>query len=256
MQDNVNSNDFSDGHLTMPIASCASAINNAAALLLTNDKYDLAITELTKALKLLAKQMRQGNIKSEPSLTGMPEPILAFVPDKAGVFVDLKSTQATSCGDVSLRRQQHRFIFRKPIYLENANVLPPLASTYETLSYAVIYNLALAWQLSGLATVDELSRISMLRKALCLYEKTTNIMANGRVEGDPLLYMSVICNMGALHSCFEDKENEASCQELLLSAIMCCIYSGYRNPQWGVLLEGFLSNVMLRFLPPVAASAA
>lgn len=143
------------------------------------------------------------------------------------------------------------------MYVQKEDVLPPVTGTYETLSFAVIYNLALSWQLSGLAaTNNEASRTEKLRKAMALYEHANRIMANGRVARDPLQYMATVCNMGVLYAYFHNEDRAAACEQMLLSAVMCCIDSGYNHPAWDSLLEGFLAKAMPMLLAPLAAAAA
>lgn len=217
------------------IVGYASKINNAAAVALQKGDHNIAIAELTIALKTLSKRLRCMDTHSKCSIEGAntpPQPILlGFVPE----IVDCNAESNQGCID--------RFVFRNPMCIQNTEAFQPSCSTFETLSYVVIYNLALAWQLSGIAADDDESRTVKLRKALKLYEHSNKILANGKVAIDLLQHMAVLCNMGAIYDFFKDAR-AAACQESLLSAAMYCIDTGYQRPELGETLQGLLSNAM------------
>jgi hypothetical protein len=236
----------------------ASDINNTAAMHLQKGHHEVAIAELSTALATLSKRLRMlAGVNSaggslEQGGMNVPKPILGFVPESGGsLFKDTyavnKNGANTDSKPQSNEQEGHgRFVFRSPVYIQNVDALLPITNTFEALSYVVIYNLALAFQLSGLAADDDALRTVRLRKALWLYEHTNKILQHGKFVADPLHYMAVLCNMGAIYNFFNEDARAAVCQESLLSAAMHCIVGGIKRPaQWASIVEVFLSNMRL-----------
>ncbi len=236
----------------------ASDINDLAAMYIRKGDYERAISDLTNALNLLAHQIRK-EVNDERTFERehFRRAILGFSLDaRESVFLDT--------GKVYLSRayasSQSEFcfhMFQSPICIQNVAELMPDTASFEAVSFAVLYNLALSWQLSGLAVTEQATRSSLLRKAVSLYEHANRIVKTGHVlDGVPLLYMGLLCNMGTLYVTLQEHNKATACQELLLSAVMCCIQNSHRERSWNSLLDGFLSHVMQRLFADSAAPAA
>jgi hypothetical protein len=230
-----------------PLAYAANMINDAALLHMTRAEYDQAIEILTATLKLLANKMRvETKFETICQARSSPNPRLRFASESKDLFLEPPQ--------VNLGPQK---IFRSPICIQNGTELLPGTSTYESLSFVVVYNLALAWHLkSVMFATDEASKTSMLRKALALYEHTTKIMSNGTLSGDPLPYMALACNMGALCLDLGCTQRFRACQSALLSTILCCVDGEYTTSNWDLLLDGFLSNASHGVFVMITAPAA
>lgn len=246
-----------------------SNINNSAALHLQDGKYKLAISELTEALVLLSKRLRKEEVQNDSSFEGVilsPKPILGFAmgrdeqegllakPDNAAVLVSKCFTPSIKDETQANASPVENFVFRSPMYIQNAGELLPTTCTIEVISYAVIYNIALAWHLSALMPGnDAASRTAKLKKALSLYEQTNKLLENGNITTYPLPYMAVLCNTGVIYKFFNEAVKATTCQDLLLSTMMFCIERGCQSPGWDSIVEGFLAN--LRLLTDVAPAA-
>jgi hypothetical protein len=112
------------------------------------------------------------------------------------------------------------------------------------LSFAVIYDLALAWHLHGVLTVKNDSlRNTRLHRALSLYQHAT------------LFHLATVCNIGHIYGCLGEDTKAEDSSQLSLSAILCLVDSG-ADPEHSIELEGLISNVMPIILKEASAAAA
>jgi len=231
------------------ICEVTDAINKAAIVHLPRAEYNEAIEILTSALSLLSDTVR-ANGEQETSFRRKPlqNPVLHFSSSQSSeLFVG-------SCSQV---RHGIQKVFQSPICVTNGSDLLPGTDTFVILSFVVIYNLALSWHLKAVShTTQNHSRTSMHRKALNLYEFASKIMANGGISGDPLPYMAVVSNMGALCLDLGCAERSRACQSALLSTILCCVDSRYTTSNWERLLDGFLWNASQGVFETIASPAA
>jgi len=226
------------------MSSVSNMINKATLIHMPRSEYDEAIEILTSTLSLLSDNVR-ANAQHETTFQRRPlqKPVLHFSSSQsAELFVGVHGIQR---------------VFRSPICVENGSDLLPRTDTLEILSFVVIYNLALSWHLKAISIpVHDDSRIPMLPKALSLYEFTSKIMANGGINGDPLPYMALVSNMGALCLDLGSTQRSRACQSALLSTILCCVDSKYTTTNWDLLLDGFLWNASQGVFETIASPAA
>lgn len=250
-------------------------INNVATTNIRNGDYEQSLSKLEYALKLVAKQIRLSSAKNESSClacrdgpcpprpgggggfspTILPTMVLSFETDE-GLFAEEKERAM----GIHQAPAECRFpICRSPLRIQIGNdPILPSPMSFEVFSFVILYNLALSWQLKSLDTSNPATRAMGLRKSLKLYEHANRIVTSGKLlQGNPLPYMALICNLGSLYMSINDHGMAVKCQEYLLSSIMCWIDTHRRvHHEWHLLLECFLANAMLRFFEPRTAPAA
>lgn len=147
---------------------------------------------------------------------------------------------------------------RSPLRIQNGSELPLLPRSFEVFSYVILYNIALSWHLKSLDAANPDTRSLGLRKSLKLYEHANRIMTSGNLlQGNPLPYMALICNLGSLYMSVNDHGMAMMCQDHLLSSIMCWIdYNRRDDHEWDLLLDSFLASAMQQFFVPRTAPAA
>ena len=229
------------------VAIASSMITKATLVHMKSAEYDEATEILTRTLRMLLAKLRT---EAKPEIfcheRTFTRPLLRFSWSESTDFFIEPPRADQGC----------QKIFRSPINVQNGDELLPGPETYDTLSFVVIYNLALSWHLKATTTdVDHHVRVSVLWKALALYEYATKILANGVLNGDPLPSMALASNMGALCLDLGCAKRSKAYQAALLSTILCCVDGKYNFPNYDSLLDGFLANALhdfVRVTAPVA----
>ena len=229
------------------VAVATNMITKATLVHMIRAEYDEATEILTGTLRMLLDKLRT---EAKPDIychgRSFTRPLLRFsCSESKDLFVESPQSH-----------QGCQKIFRSPINVQNGDELLPGPETYDTLSFVVIYNLALTWHLkAATAAIDHHLRVSVLRKALALYEYATKIMANGSLNGDPLPSMALASNMGALCLDLGCVKRSKAYQVALLSTVLWCVDGKYNFPNDDKLLDGFLANALHDFVGVTAPAA-
>jgi hypothetical protein len=214
-------------------------LNNQAAFHIKSAEYAEATTLLADALKIMKTDM-PGSANREAhhtenacleflSTAGAP----SFVPDR-----DYDS------GDC-----QHS-VFRDPVHVVSLD----LYIHQETLSFVLLYNLALAYHLRGLT--DRLSRNAYLSTALTLYEHAHAMLTiDEGMDVSSLHIMAIASNLGHVHALLGHKRRANVCFQHLLSVILYVVDCGEGTSK-ELNLEGFFCNIMPIIATKVTAAAA
>jgi hypothetical protein len=151
-------------------------------------------------------------------------------------FLAGSQTRLDSCFDTrsSARVDQTSCysIFTSPIVVNHVVSLSD-PSSFERLSYVLLYNLALAHHLMAMsydasddATPDQRTQAkNAQRKALVLYEKSHFLLSRASQNWDVsvLHALAILCNLGDLHHAMGNEEKSEYCYQNLLSTILCII---------------------------------
>lgn len=227
-------------------------LNNKAARRIQQNDFAAGTNELTVALKMMQPLMHGLRAREEGCVgkdQNQNQTILGFLLNTTAPFVD-----ATNGG----LQDRRRLVFQLPMSICSAKNLSHNSTTYETMSCALLYNLALCWHLSGLSTLDcDAEQDEKLRKAQKLYIHAKEIMTRCNVQVNPFHYMAVVGNLGQAYLRLGNFTKCDECQKLLLSAIMWFVDGKPKNLQrqksW---LDGFISNVTPQLSSVVSAPAA
>lgn len=218
--------------------------NNQAIDLMREARYDCAVQTLASTLTSLSTFMRNGLENDDE---------VSF----ASLDLCRSGARFSSCAPfISPVPPGHenaaKYFVNCP--LEVSKDLPLTTQTGETLSFIVVYNLALAWHLWGLEASEIEEKQLFLRKALNLYRLAHGIIINGRMTVKPSHFMALVSNTGHAHICLGDIDRANACFHLLLGTLMCVVDQGGQHAC--EFLDGFIFNVASLILEEQTAPAA
>lgn len=235
------------------IMTSPAEMNNRAVLRMVEDRdYASAICSLTKtlrAIKLLMSTTDEGASDEKPQS-----------PESSCTFADFSSV---SCFQEAVEYDGRNVgsIFSAPILLPTkkhpTTVTPELVHTpgcCEVLSYAVMYNLALAYHLRGM---EEHGNSSLKDRCLCtsaaLYEHAHQLLEANELS--ILHEMAIACNLGHIYRTLGSEDRARLCFEHLLSMMLYVVDCGRDGKIMG-MMDGFFYNVMPLICSRHAAAAA
>ena len=133
------------------------------------------------------------------------------------------------------------FVFHKPISIGSQSSGGPLASTefFSKLSFAVLYNLALAHHLNAQVTQQG----SGLARALTLYKTAYKIQMEGRYF-TCLECMALLNNMGQIYKDFHDEKASRLCFECLVSNVMLLRDRGWALEEYSVFIASVVPLIL------------
>jgi hypothetical protein len=139
--------------------------------------------------------------------------------------------------------KQQLFIYKRPIYI-------PFNYEASALTLViVVFNLALAYQLSGTKEAND----RCLEKAAKLYAFACMITREEKFESTALFSMACMNNMALVYHELEEMSKKLKCFEQLLSTLMCLVDCGEQNVHE---LDGFFRNTFNLMLNKTSAAAA
>jgi tetratricopeptide (TPR) repeat protein len=255
--------------------------NNRGVAMLVAGRYDEAITTLVKALKL-----SEANAKWEPcncklcsldaclsmSQTGPP-----LVQSKDSPSLINKTNSAIQCAECSADDEATSsdydeaagFVYRRPIRV-HANSIKEGHNMGVVLSLIIIFNLALAHQLSAIAHHRSSSSSSssspdkrrLLQKAVQLYELAYQLHLDEHQECDDFerveslrFTMIISNNLGEIHRIVGSKRKHEMCLRHLLQLMMYVVDSQIGSVD-SIELDGFFRNTSQIMLGNNCARAA
>jgi hypothetical protein len=214
-------------------------LNNQAAFHIKSAEYAEAINLLADALKIM-KKVIPGSANREAhhtesacleflSTEGAP----SFVPDRDYDIVHCENS-----------------VFQDPVHVLSLD----LSIHQETLSFVLLYNLALAYHLRGLK--DRLLRNVHLSTALTLYEHAHAMLTiDEGMDVSSLHIMAIASNLGHVHALLGHERRANICFQHLLSVILYVVDCGEGTSN-DLKLDGFFCNIMPMIASKVTAAAA
>jgi hypothetical protein len=243
----------------------AKRLNNEGYCLIKNDRYDEAVVTLMQALRETKKtavearnerrvsSCSQGSSRdTHPSSTTSPSQVEICTPvnmvDAETTFVDL------AMQDQLDSPSQSPYMYTEPVFITD-QLKASKDDSITTLSFIIMFNLALSHHLKGNSSEGVSSRKS-LEIAKRLYELTFQMQAQ-EVETNLLLMSSLLNNLSLVHKALDNQHEAEQCDQLLLSALLLLVDMGEMSRDSGSDLYGFMGNVMHLMIKgaPVASAA-
>jgi hypothetical protein len=219
--------------------------NNMGVEMLEAGQYAGAIAPFSVALKTYERIMNVADrSSSQPVSTSLDQCMAQSHHRRADMVLHEQ-------GDIE------HFLYRQAIRIPSTMVLE---STYRAIimgSSMVIFNLALAHQLTAMEEGND-SREMMLRKALKIYELGFNMVLQKEYADEPstMYILATVNNLGLAHQHLNDRYTATKCFKHLMSSLMYLIDCGVGDSSnWD--FEGFLRNateVELQAARPAAAA--
>jgi hypothetical protein len=222
-------------------------MSNQAVFQLEDEKYDQAIVTLTMALKAL---------KTAMSVDGMASDAMDADNDGSSFSIecDFRSSGLPSFLEtVPGWTNSPKSIFRDPIFITSP-LSEAIQKDYDTLSYVILYNLALAHHLRAMQELDPRSLLFRLQKALTLYEHAHQVLINQEIEVTLTHTMAITSNLGHIQHVLGNESKASMCFQQLLSTILYVVDCG--EGQKLQSLDGFFCNVMNLVTKETLAPAA
>jgi hypothetical protein len=200
-----------------------SQLNNEAVKSIEAKRYDVAISTLTKSLKMVQLAMSgDARVSFEESMDCEGTTI------QNGMYCDFVGSSPSSSFERTVENGGicSSSIFRDPICM--ASGLPQAElETCELVSYVILYNLALSYHLRGMENEEEHLRVAYLQKALTLYEHAHHILSSQAPVDLSLLHtLAIASNLGHIHHVIGDEEKAQVCFQHLLSTILYIVDCG------------------------------
>jgi hypothetical protein len=215
--------------------------NNSAVSLIAAGDYDAAISALSSAL------ITYRQIIMEEEADEHPQPVQ--------ISLDQCMTQspaATPAKVSSNEEESDPYMYRQAIHIPLTILLESNFQASIMVSVMIIFNIALAHQLSAVGSDDQQLK---LRTAAKLYELGFSLERDENFENNSsiLFTLATVNNLGLIHHKLNDGETANKCFEYLLSTMMFLIDCGEGNV---CELDGFLRNVSNLISEPCSAAAA
>jgi tetratricopeptide (TPR) repeat protein len=236
----------------------AIGLNSEAVAMIENGNFESAIPKLTEVLKASSTDtlhgFKQNRIRRCPEeRVGMSrEPI------SLDECMGASSQQSQAGGPYQERQgEAHQYyVFRRCIQIPISTETTVYFDSPLFIYVVIIFNLALAHQLSAMECSDESESASLrLRKAAQLYELAYNLQRDECMENNALFSMAAINNLALVYKSLNDSENAKTCFQYLLSILMLFVGCGEQISE----IEGFFRNTashLVVFKDSTAASAA
>jgi tetratricopeptide (TPR) repeat protein len=223
-------------------------LNNHAAGLIRDGKFEIAIVILTKALRCARNIMSNcdGKVhqripKEETTLDSCMVRTRPETDDKSHSEMDID------------KQDSGYYIYRTPMQVPSTMK----SSSYEEqviLSVTIMFNLALAHHLSFLDEGFEHPR-SRIRKAIKLYEYAYTMQRDERLISNAFFTMATLNNVGQIYQTMKASDLAEKCFQQLLATLMFVVDCGEGRGTFSGL-EGFFQNTthLVLHLGPAAAA--
>jgi tetratricopeptide (TPR) repeat protein len=219
--------------------------NNVAAGLITAGKYKNAIQELSFALKTYKQVMIEADESNpQPAKTSLDQCMVQSL-----AIADCRK----ACYDNDDNDQDYVYIYRQAIHIPLEDIVE---STYEEsamTSSMIIFNVALAYHLSALASDKHESK--KLHQAATLYQLAVNLQCNAQLENNILFIMAAMNNLGVIYHQLEDRETATKFFQHLLTTVMLCVDCGEVAVCCTGVLDGFLRNATTNLVSESSCAA-
>ena len=218
-------------------------LNNRVASYFRDGLYLKAVKDLSAALSLLRETARKQKRSCQLCLAdGSNMATVGSMCEFAAAQESPRSGETMS--DIWNCKTAHRFqlpyVFHRPICVSDQIIRSHKSIEY--LSYAIIFNLALAQHLNFMESKSENS----LRKAISLYEFAQRLLVLQNLEVSALHPMAILNNLGHAHDCLRNVSKAHMCFKQLLMAIMYVTESGESCAALvgDLTLDGFFRNAL------------
>jgi hypothetical protein len=231
-------------------------LNNDAVALLLAKSYAAATSRMTRAIALL---------KTLADVT--PKDAVASA---RGVFqFDLVECSHDDGQDLDLNEAGSMFVCQYPIRIRHEHTNPSSCSITDPMlnqiSFAVVYNLALAWHVGAVESADS-SELQLLQAKLCKAQGFSKMATNliglmPTVAGSlhnrsmarvaPLAGLAIVNNQASIHHMLGHAEEAKASQSLLMSHLMFVssrynLYEKKLSPRTNYYLQRLLATALLR----------
>ena len=209
---------------------------NDSALHIASGDYDKAIDTLTESLSSLKQALEEASDELRPSLSSGGNMDLEFleVPNCPSSFV----VHADEKGGDNNDDNNIMFVYQNPIVARWTIIS---IDHYDQLSYAAMYNLALAYHLKYVDDDGDNNKDkSYLVKARCLYEYSHSALVNQNVGVPPIHLVALTNNLGHCNARLGNHEKADACLNHLLTTLMYLVERGDSNIL-GKSLDGFIT---------------
>jgi hypothetical protein len=223
----------------------AQKLNNHAALCIETGRYDRAIFNLVKALKL---SENVDSISTCACKHCSLDECMTFSQKVPGFERRNSSESLTS------RVSESGYIYRRPIRV-TPQAMQEGHSTGLILPLIIAFNLALAHHLSAIEE-KQMDR-KKLKKVLRLYELVHGWqMEKNNEQFDCIRFTMILANnLGEIHRAVNDRSKHVMCLQHLLSTMMFLVVDGQQT-DGSLELDGFLRNTSQLILQGRCADAA
>jgi hypothetical protein len=244
------------------VAQSRLALNNKACFLMKNGWYDDGARTLMKALRVAmntsaevhTRSMEQDDADSILSQTSQVE---ACMPEGEAIKMDEYSEMCMMQDRVEANCQSS-YLYTEPVYLSEVPRRSSGEESIASLSFIIMFNLALCHHMKGVSNEDEALSQRMFAIAKRLYELTFQMQAQDS-EINLLLTSALLNNLSLVHKALGNGHEAEQCNQLLLSTLLLLVDMGGLTPQESAIydLTGFLGNVMHLIVTqsPVASAA-
>jgi hypothetical protein len=240
-------------HEAYPPLLLAKKLNNRAAFCIETGRYDRAVSNLVKALKLTEQIDKSATCTCKHC--GL-QACVTFSQSFDSTIVDSVASKYPTRRQslISDESSEEGYIYRQPI-----RVTPQAMQEGHpmglTLPLIITFNLALAHHLSAMEE-NQLDR-KKLSKVLQLYEFAYRWqMEEDDEEVDCIRFTMIISNnLGEIHRAVDNRSKYVMCLQHLLSTMMFMVYCQQNNDS-SLDLDGFVRNTSQLILQGRCAAAA
>jgi tetratricopeptide (TPR) repeat protein len=240
-QDHINQHKtiMDESSESYPVYLMAQNLNNRAASLIESGEFDIAIEDLTNAMRLSQQEMRPSCECHSCTL-------------EASMAFSKHAGQRQNRMDVNKEDNTNQgFIFQQPIRVSPDSMSHAMGLI---LPLMITYNLALAHQLSAMhEEFSSLDRRRKLQRSLKLYELAYRWQMEEEVQS--LGFNMILANnLGEIHRAADNKLKFVKCMQHLLSTMMYVLVVDDEDEV--IEMDGFFDNTSSLFFNGGCAGAA
>jgi tetratricopeptide (TPR) repeat protein len=227
------------------VAVEAKCLNNEGIHYINKGNYEEAMKVISRGLNLLKKVLSVQDIPAKTDSYSMGMSMDETLPCE---FLQLDPEYPSAALTEAIKGNKP-FIFSSPIYVPSVVNQAVTLKYLATLSFILLYNLALAYHLSA---IDGQLCLKKLEKALSLYDLAYAIQ---KTELSILQIMAIVNNLGHIHTALGNQEQSQLCFKHLLSTVM--LLKDYGEEGESVdSLDGFILNCLPLILVGEASAPA
>lgn len=209
-------------------------------------KYTDAVESISNALAAVKKNIADADDENDSVVAHRAA--VFYAPHSA--FVKLDGIVTPKCDSKSC------FMSANPIFMQKPTEECHVGLQYlATQSFILLYNLALAYHLRALDDDNSSSSSRTLRKAASLYELAYSFHENEGIQCSVMQIMSIMNNLGHIHTMLDNGSAARHYFQNLLSTIM------YVNFTCGDIrscedIEGYVNNALSSMIQDAAMASA
>jgi tetratricopeptide (TPR) repeat protein len=229
---------------TMSHASAFQAVveqNNKAVALIEMKRFGEAVTVLTQTLRCSQQELQQP--RNYKSLEDEDDEELC---NKLFYFASTEDQEEADLLQVS-DMEDSPFLFCQPLSIRSDAAIStstPGLRTFAVVSFVLVFNLALTYNLAGLHQIQRDSSLSTKRlgTALRLYELAFELQSREGLP-NPIISAAIVNNLALVHKSLKNEEKSEQCYQLLVNTLFWIADNNLGSTHRAVL-DRFLGNVM------------